>query len=140
MVLVACVDDNMGMMFNKRRQSQDRVVRADILKEVGKGILWMNAYSYGQFASMKDERAKGIKVDEDFFQRAGAEDWCFVENLSLLPYEAEIRKILLYRWNRKYPADLRFDIPLEEHGWKEADVREFAGHSHEKITKVVYVR
>ncbi len=137
MILVACVDDNLGMMFHKRRQSQDRAVRQDILKEVGKGILWMNAYSYRQFAQMQDER---IKVHEDFFHQAGEQDWCFVENVSAAPYEANIDKILLYHWNRNYPADLRFDIPLETNGWKSIDVQEFAGHSHENITKVVYTR
>ena len=27
MIIMVCVDDNNGMMFNKRRQSQDRVLR-----------------------------------------------------------------------------------------------------------------
>ena len=31
MVLIVCVDDHNGMMFNHRRQSQDRILRADIL-------------------------------------------------------------------------------------------------------------
>lgn len=137
MILIACVDDDMGMMFNKRRQSQDRVVRDDILEEVGDGVLWMNAYSYKQFASMEDDR---IRVDEDFFLQAGKKDWCFTENISPVPYEASISKVLLYNWNRKYPADVRFDMPLEEAGWKPVDVQEFSGHSHEKITKVVYTK
>ena len=32
MILIVCVDDHNGMMFNHRRQSQDRVLRADILE------------------------------------------------------------------------------------------------------------
>ena len=52
----------------------------------------------------------------------------------------DIEKIILYRWNRKYPADFRFDINLEDSEWKLAETREFTGSSHEKITEEVYVR
>ena len=33
MTLIVCVDDNMGMLFNHRRQSKDVVVRERILKQ-----------------------------------------------------------------------------------------------------------
>ena len=45
MILIVCVDDHNGMMFNHRRQSQDRVLRADILELTDGKKLWMNAYS-----------------------------------------------------------------------------------------------
>ena len=45
MILIVCIDDNKGMMFNHRRQSQDRVLRRHILDMVGNGKLWMNEYS-----------------------------------------------------------------------------------------------
>ena len=48
MILIVCVDDHNGMMFNHRRQSQDRVLRADILELTGGKKLWMNAYSRKQ--------------------------------------------------------------------------------------------
>ena len=35
MILIACVDDNLGMLFNNRRQSMDRVLRARLLKLCG---------------------------------------------------------------------------------------------------------
>ena len=35
MIVIACLDDNGGMMFNHRRQSQDRVLRAHIAALVG---------------------------------------------------------------------------------------------------------
>jgi len=31
MIAVVCVDDRGGMLFNRRRQSQDRVLRGDLL-------------------------------------------------------------------------------------------------------------
>ena len=44
MIVIACLDDNGGMMFNHRRQSQDRVLRAHIAALVGDARLWMNHY------------------------------------------------------------------------------------------------
>ena len=49
MILIVCVDDNKGMMFNHRRQSQDRVLRRHILDRVGDAKLWMNGYSAKMF-------------------------------------------------------------------------------------------
>ena len=49
MILIVCVDDHNGMMFNHRRQSQDRILRGDILELAEGKILWMDAYSKKQF-------------------------------------------------------------------------------------------
>lgn len=35
MIAIVCVDDKSGTMFNRRRQSQDRVLREAILEKVG---------------------------------------------------------------------------------------------------------
>lgn len=134
MILIACVDDNLGMLFNNRRQSMDRVLRARLLKLCGTHKLWMNAYSRGQF----DKTAESITVDEDFMTKAGSDDYCFAENISVKPYEKEIQKIILYRWNRVYPADLYFDIDLKN--WHLKESNDFAGSSHDKITEEVYVK
>ena len=68
MILIVCVDDHNGMMFNHRRQSQDRVLRADILELTDGKKLWMNAYSRKQFAESDAEK---ILVDETFLDAAG---------------------------------------------------------------------
>ena len=44
MKIIACVDENLGLMFHHRRQSQDRIVRERI-KTITKK-LYMNQYSY----------------------------------------------------------------------------------------------
>ena len=136
MILIVCVDDKNGMMFNKRRQSQDEIVRQNILKETANGIIWMNSYSASQFK----EKHKNIQICEDFLDKAGTGEWCFVENVSVLEKETEIERIELFKWNRIYPSDFWFDIPLQEHGWKLESRQELAGHSHEKITKEIYVK
>lgn len=70
MILIVCIDDNKGMMFNHRRQSQDRVLRRHILDMVGNGKLWMNEYSGKMFAKDSEELLHGpVQTDEDFLKR-----------------------------------------------------------------------
>lgn len=134
MILITAIDDTYGMMFNHRRQSQDRVLRQRILHLTAGHTLWMNAYSARQFTR---DSAPNIRVSEAFLDEADTGESCFVENLSALPYEAKIEKIILYRWNRTYPGDFFFDIPLEEHGWKSIQTSDFPGSSHERITEEI---
>ena len=65
MTLIVCVDDNMGMLFNHRRQSKDVVVRERILKQAEGKHLWMNHYSAKQF----DPEAL-INADESYMNEA----------------------------------------------------------------------
>lgn len=44
MNIIICLDDNNGMMFNKRRQSQDRILRADLKEFIKDKDLYMNNY------------------------------------------------------------------------------------------------
>lgn len=136
MIVIAVVDDNKGMMFNKRRQSKDQVLRERILSLAGEGKLWMNEYTYRQFL---DCSIGNIRVDEKFLDKAGAGEYCFVENTPVIPYEKRIEEIILFKWNRRYPSDFWFEIDLDGPEWKLSETREFTGSSHEKITEEVYV-
>lgn len=136
MILMVCIDDDNGMCFANRRQSQDRTLRERLLRLSG-GILWMDAYSAKQFSP--EESARFV-IDEAFLENAGKGDFCFAETTDVAPYEEKAEKIMLYRWNRKYPASLHFSIPLAEHGWKCVSTEEWEGYSHEKITEEVYVK
>ncbi|MBQ7942505.1 MAG: ribonuclease Z [Lachnospiraceae bacterium] len=137
MIVIVATDDKQGMMFNNRRQSKDSELRKDILCEVGKCKLWLNAYSFGQF---EEELEKNVCVAEDFVDKAGAREYCFVENLSLQEYEERIEELILYKWNRVYPSDLKFDIDLSSESWQMASTVDFVGSSHDKITKEVWKR
>ena len=75
MNVIVCLDDKNGMLFNKRRQSQDK-----------------------------------------------------------------INTLIIYKWNRIYPADLHFDINVNDVSWELIDSEEFNGSSHEKITREIYRR
>lgn len=136
MVLIVCIDDGNGMAFAGRRQSQDRILRERLLALSG-GALWMNSYSAKQFAP---EQSARFVVAEDFLARAGAGDFCFAETTDVAPYVQSAEKIILYRWNRRYPSSLRFSVPLAAEGWKRIAAEDFKGYSHEKITEEVYVK
>ena len=134
MNLIVCIDDKNGMMFNKRRQSKDSAVRADMMAEAGGKTLWMNSYSAKQF----EEPAADICVDEAFLEKAGEGEFCFLEGTGAGIAEAAAEKLIIYKWNRLYPSDVKFDIDLD--GWTLESTAEFAGSSHEKITKEVYIK
>ena len=135
MIVFVAVDNRNGMMFNHRRQSQDKALRERVI-ELSKGKkLWMNQYSAKQF--LQDKPLPTLQVDNMPLDRAQPEDFCFAEDLRLAPYERKIEKIVLFRWNRKYPADFFFDLDLRN-GWLLESARDFAGRSHEKITEEVY--
>lgn len=135
MRLILCVDDQGGLTFHHRRQSQDRVVRADILQMCGDRKLWVTAYTAQQFEPEQQARLMIVKAG---FEDAASEDFCFMEDIEQEPYMKGANQIVLYHWNRLYPADKKVILPLVE--WKCVGSMEFPGYSHEKITKEVYIR
>ncbi len=135
MILVVCVDDQYGMLFNRRRQSSDSAVAKKIVElSAGKKLL-INPYSSGLFPENTS-----IYVDEDFLLKASEGDYCFVENLDVSPYISCSEKIVIFHWNRRYPADLHFPKDMLDGEWKVECSLEFSGSSHEKITMEVYRR
>lgn len=133
MILIACVDDGMGMMFNKRRVSRDEAVIKKVIEVADNKRIWMSQYSYPLFKGVKTEN---IIADDEFMCKAAQDEYCFVEDISVRNYENNIEKLCLFRWNRSYPSDMKFDIDLNE--WKLNNSEEFVGNSHECITMEVY--
>ena len=133
LILIACVDDGMGMLFNKRRVSRDDTVIKRIIEIADNKRIWMSQYSYPLFENVKTEN---IVADDSCFDKASSDEYCFIENLSMTNHKDKIDKIILFRWNRSYPSDMKFDIDLNE--WKMNSSEEFAGNSHECITMEVY--
>ena len=133
MQVVVCIDDNNGMMFNHRRLSKDRVVIDRIVESTKEKRLFINTYSCELF-----EKVKNVVACTDFLYQAGENDICFVESDSLLEFESKIDKLTVYRWNRSYPADFYFDLPLDK--WKLVKCSDLAGNSHDRITEEIYTR
>lgn len=135
MIIIVCLDDRNGMMFNRRRQSMDRMVRRRIFKLAKDSRLWMNRYSYGQF---EEEERPLVTVDEAFLEKAGKGEYCFVEDEDLTGHKAGIERIILYKWNRSYPADVHFKQELLTGFRKREEIVEFKGSSHDRISEEVY--
>ena len=64
----------------------------------------------------------------------------FVEDRHPGDWVQQADKVVIYRWNRHYPADRWFDIDLNTMGFRLEETLEFAGTSHRVITREVYVK
>lgn len=128
MKLIVCLDDKNGMLFNKRRQSRDKILIENVLELCKGETLYTNEYSATLFPE------KSVVICEDF--ETVENGFVFAENFMV--NEDEIQEIIIYKWNRVYPADKFFNISLD--GWNLAEKVDFVGSSHEKITRERYVR
>ena len=133
MNIIVCVDDNMGMTFNQRRVSRDEKVIEKIVDFAAGKRIWMNDYSLPLFEHKENSN---IIADGMYLDKAEQDEYCFVEKESISNYKNKINKMILFRWNRSYPSDVKFKIDLDE--WKLNSSEEFAGDSHECITMEVY--
>ena len=129
MTLYICLDDRNGLRFNKRRQSRDIAVLEDIRSRIT-GKLLIDAFSGKLIADA------GIP---DVLPPEEAED-LFWENIPTEEMLNACETVVIYRWNRHYPADVRWDPDLTERGFSLAETADFPGKSHEKITREVYVK
>lgn len=134
MIVILCLDDKKGMMFNNRRQSKDKFVIQDILKLVDGKKLFISSYSESLFQGLESK----LIIDDNFLNNAVEEDYCFVENNNLKDFSEKIEKIIVYKWNRIYPSDLKLEITIQD--WNLIGRFEFVGNSHDKITREVYVK
>ncbi len=128
MKLIVCLDDKNGMMFNKRRQSRDRVLIENMLELCKDEQLYVNEYSAKLFP---ENSVKICEKPEDI-----EKGYFFAENI--FPNEENYEEIIVYKWNRVYPADVYFNNDLKN--WKLTEAVDFEGSSHEKITREIYVR
>ena len=129
MTLYICLDDRNGLQFNKRRQSRDAAVLEDIRRQCS-GSLLIDVFS--------EKLMREAEIPYVLPPELAAD--CFLETI---PSEALLEKtfkIIIYRWNRHYPSDLRWEPDLDALGFVLKETVEFPGSSHEKITREVYER
>ena len=134
MKLIVCVDDRMGVMFNKRRQSKDAKVREDILSMLEEGKkLFVSPYTAKQFLEEEQEK---LYVSETFLLEATEDDICFIEDSDVSDMGDMIESIILYRWNRHYPSDKYFTLDLSN--YELISSLDFVGNSHPEMLKEEY--
>ena len=125
-----CLDDRNGLSFNHRRLSRDRAQQEDLLTLAGAAPLWVRPCSAALFSWAGDH----VQIAEELPAAPGV--LTFWEDR--LPPAEQAEELILYRWNRAYPADVHFDWDLSP--FTLADRREFPGTSHETITREIYRR
>lgn len=128
MTVALCIDDENGRLFCQKRQSRDRVLLEDVKKE-SEGKLLILPFSQNL---LKDGAQLRPDTQEDGFY--------FLEDQPLAPLKFRITKLILYRWNRLYPADFYLDLSPQDLGLHLVRTEEFCGSSHPVITKEVYER
>lgn len=133
MDIIVCLDDKNGMGFNNRRQSRDRALIQHLTEFTAGNPLWIAPSSVTLFAPLQEN----IRVGENFLHQAGAGEYCFVEDTKWEEFSHKAERIIVYRWNRVYPADIRFpEAELKKRMLTES--MDFPGFSHETLTLEVY--
>lgn len=130
MRLFICLDDGNGMAFNSRRQSRDSVMLSDMARLVGDGVLAVSEYSAPLLAGL------GLRLSVSCTPYADkAADDCFIE-LEPPPPGARFSELVLYHWNRRYPADVYFKADMSS--FKLCEQSSLTGTSHERITREIW--
>lgn len=132
MHLIVCIDDRDGMSFCGKRLSSDRFVTERILRLTSGSLLWMHPYSQPLFAG------RSVCPDEDFLQKCGKGEFCFAENVPVTVKNDSVESVTLFRWNRHYPATLKFPRELLA-GFRLVHTEDFPGNSHDKISVERYI-
>ena len=134
MTAIVCIEDRGGILFNSRRVGRDYEVRRDIAADFDK--VYMTEYSRSLFSDVElDAEVRTSPLSE------GARgDVCFIESGEIKDNIEKISRIILYRWNRRYPSDVRIGFEPADAGFRLVSTRDFAGRAHEKITKEIYLR
>lgn len=134
MKLIVCIADNNGILFNNRRVSRDVVLCENVMQLLGEKTLYLDEYSAKLFEGYEGqicirELKRGV-IEEDAYY--------FFERGDLSELGEEIAECILYRWNRDYPADTFLDMKGE--GFELIEQLEFAGKSHNRITREIWKR
>ena len=129
MTLYICLDDRNGLKFNNRRQSRDSAVLEDI-RRLMTGNLLIDSFSEKLIREAGIPYVLPPETAEDFF----------VEDIPSDEILGKTSKLVIYRWNRHYPSDVRWEPDLAGMGFSLGETTEFPGTSHEKITREVYER
>jgi len=126
MVLIVCVDEKMGMLFNHRRQSSDRNLIKYLSDRFKK--ITVCEYSAGLFSEFLD----CIQINNNPRQS----DCFFLEDNRTVFFHSDT--IVLCRWNRIYPADIYCSADFSEYNLVSSE--KIIGSCHEEIIIDTFLR
>ena len=134
MTAIVCIEDRGGILFNSRRVGRDLEVRRDIARDFGK--VYMTEYSRQLFSDVELDAA--VRVSP--LSEGARGDVCFIESGEIKDNLENISRIVLYRWNRRYPSDVKLGFEPADAGFRLVSTTDLVGQAHERITKEVYIR
>ena len=76
MIAIVCIENSNGLLFNKRRVSQDKAVTEKILEITSDSKLWIDSYSYPLFEQYS---TANINIADNFLCETSQDEFCFVE-------------------------------------------------------------
>lgn len=127
-------------MFNHRRVSRDAAVTGRILELAAEhGPLNITPYTLRLLPQESSPSCVVHICDHPAVEMKGT---CWLEDTVGELRPDAVDRLILFHWNRTYPADMLFDQETFFSGgnWELASQEEFPGESHEKITMEVYQR
>ncbi len=134
MNVIACISENSGMLFNNRRQSRDKLLIKNLEELIKDSTIFISDFSVTLFES---SQLSVIAVSNPL-ESADKGDFAFIEDLHIGEYVKKIESIILYKWNRDYPADFYLDIHPSKLGLKLKERCDFEGKSHKNITRELW--
>lgn len=128
MIAITCAAKNGAILFNKRRCSKDREVISDIIATFGEDI---------RVTSFSRDLFEGYGVSTVTVNELCDDDIFFFEDIPFNEFSKKVSRLIVYRWDRVYPAGLSLEI---DNSFKLIEKTEIMGYSHDKIIREVYSR
>ncbi len=131
MTVIVCIDTGRGMTFFGKRQSTDSVLRERILALSGGGGLVVSPYTASQFTKNDSVTVSDV---------APADGVWFAEEVDPAPFAERIDTLVIYRWNRAYPREMKLTLDPYDAGMRLCSIADFKGSSHDRITEEIWTR
>ena len=128
MTIILCLDDKNGLSFNNRRQSRDKILIENVIKNDN---IYIRDYSKNLFSKYEVnviDNISELPADAVYFHE--------ITNPEDIIDQFDI--IIIYRWNRHYPSNVQFNFKMDL--YKKILEEDFIGSSHDKITKEIWIR
>lgn len=135
MTLILCLDAGRGSTFFGKRQTTDSAVRERMINIAGEKPLSVNAYTASQFR----DHIENIAVTDDILSLPD-DAVCFVEDADPALFSGRVDRLVIYRWNKKYPRDRALGFYPYDEGMKLESIQDFAGSSHDRVTEEIWVK